>query len=1000
MSTLDRRTFLQGVVAAALGDRIVAGPFLRPSWQERAIAPDHFVPVDKKLRLEWLARLAERGQPRVYRGAERLAIGMPVGGIGAGQIYLGGDGTLRLWQIDNQFVNTGYGARSYETVAPARVVDHGFALRVARDGAPVLRRLRDEEVEGIEFLGEYPIGRVRYPLADLGLEVMLEAFAPFVPCDADAATLPVTFLSVRIHNAGAGRAQGQLLTWLENAAARGSRRDFGAAPFTALRELGAARLLHHSARAPERGEAAAPDVFADFEGEGYGAWTVAGDAFGAGPARGAFPSQQPVRGFQGQGLANSYANDDDRTGRLLSPEFEIRRPWINFLIGGGEHRGQTCVNLLVDDKAVRTATGANQEELRWHAFDVAALRGRRARFEIVDARKGAWGHVNVDQIEFADVPRRGRGGAFATQPDAGEMGLLARDAGARLRAEGERRVSERAGELLEWDFDLPPGGEARFRTVLLWHFPNHAHGRGYAARFADLDALARHVVEHADELERRTRLFAATWYDASTLPRWLLARIAAPLSTLATNTVEVWRDGRCYAFEGVGCCEGTCTHVWNYEQGLARLFPALARSTRELQDLGPALGEDGVVGFRGNRAYAADGQAGTVLKVYREHLCSADDAFLRRVWPRARQALEFLIRHDADDDGLIEDRQHNTYDIDFHGANTFVGALYLAALRAGAAMARHAGDAGFAARCTALAERGAERTMARLFNGEYFVQQVDARAHPRDQYGDGCLSDQLFGQNWAHQLGLGYLYPRDAVHKAVDAIWRYNWAPDVGPQKAHHLPERYFARAGEAGLFVCTWPRSRHPGGASVRYRDEVWTGIEWQYASHAIWEGRVQEGLAVVRGIDERYDGRKHNPWNEVECGEHYARALASHGVLLALCGFAYDGPAGVLGFAPRWPQPEFAAFFAGAEGFGLYARMPAGKGWRHRVEVRDGRLALRELRLGAMQLPGSVHVSVRIGEAAPGCTVERTSDGVTVRLLEPQLLRAGQTLSLDCEV
>ena len=136
--------------------------------------------------------------------------------------------------------------------------------------------------------------------------------------------------------------------------------------------------------------------------------------------------------------------------------------------------------------------------------------------------------------------------------------------------------------------------------------------------------------------------------------------------------------------------------MWNYEHALARLFPDAERSIREMQDYNPEAGfvpESGMVRFRGEgwKMWAGDGQAGTVLKAYREHQMSADSEFLKRNYEGIRKSLEFLINEDrADDDGAAADgvltgSQHNTYDINFFGANTMIGSLYLAALRAGEA---------------------------------------------------------------------------------------------------------------------------------------------------------------------------------------------------------------------------------------------------------------------------------------------------------------------------
>jgi hypothetical protein len=426
----------------------------------------------------------------------------------------------------------------------------------------------------------------------------------------------------------------------------------------------------------------------------------------------------------------------------------------------------------------------------------------------------------------------------------------------------------------------------------------------------------------------------------------------------------------------------------------------MERSVREMQDLNAALHEDGLVGFRGlkNQWYAADGQCGTVLKCYREHLMSADDTFLRRNWPNIKKVLEYSISQDDNQDGLIEASQHNTYDINFHGANTFVGSLYLAALRAGEEMGEDVGDREFAERARKIYESGRRLTVERLWGGEYFTQQVDLKAHPRHQYAAGCLSDQLFGQGWAHQLGLGYIYPESHVRQTLDSIWKYNWAPDVGPQNAVYTPERWFAYPGDAGLFTCTWPKSRHLDKDGVRYRNEVWTGIEYQVAGHMIWEGMVEQGLSIVRGIHDRYDASRHNPFNEVECGDHYARALASWGVYLALCGYEYHGPQGHLGFAPRLSPDDFRAAFTVAEGWGAFAQTRDKRAQHEQIELRWGKLRLKSL---AFAVPSSVDrskISVRLGDRLL-TDVRAASEGerLLVRLGDDVNLNAGDTLAVD---
>ncbi|HPZ83926.1 MAG TPA: GH116 family glycosyl hydrolase, partial [Thermogutta sp.] len=338
--------------------------------------------------------------------------------------------------------------------------------------------------------------------------------------------------------------------------------------------------------------------------------------------------------------------------------------------------------------------------------------------------------------------------------------------------------------------------------------------------------------------------------------------------------------------------------------------------------------------------------------------------------------------------------------INFYGPNTMVGSLYLAACRAGEEMARELGDAEFAARCRKVFEAGREATMKELFNGEYFIQKVDLKEHPKHQYADGCLSDQLFGQGWAHQVGLGYIYPPEAVRSALKAIWVYNWAPDVGPQNEAHPPQRWFARPGQAGLFTCTWPKSKHLGPDSVLYRDEVWTGIEYQVAGHMVWEGMLLEALAICRGVHERYHPRSHNPWNEVECGDHYARAVASYGVFLALCGFEYHGPKGHIGFAPRMNADDFAAAFTAAEGWGTFTQKRQGNTQENTLQVLWGRLRVNSI---ALEAPGENRVKavVRIksgtGEKEVGVSrMEQTGRRVVIYLAVPLQLETGQTVTV----
>lgn len=1029
---LDRRDFLKaaaGVVALpVLGTSLgaMAGPF-----SPADVAADHLVPADKRLREEWVRELFERGQPRVCRDGALNFIAMPVGGIAAGQMYLTGDGRLACWQIFNKPYFSGYGATNYQPRLPATPIAQGFALVLGGDGDPQVFELSRRAFPGVEFVAEYPLARVRYADDRCPVHVELSAYSPFIPLNANDSALPVTVLEYTLENAGDTPQAASLVGWLENAVAFHLIRDEGHELLLRSRLVAdrGRTLLLHSAELPAPAKSGREDVvLADFEGETYGDWTAEGAALGAGPAPGTLPDQQAVTGFLGRGLVNTYLGHDETVGKLTSPPFEVSRRYLCFLIGGGRHPEHACINLLVDGQVVRTATGRNEERLVWNTWDLQEFAGRSAIVQIVDDVEGGWGHINVDHIVLTDRPRIGASGELEHADDYGTIALALDRVGATAEALerllphlanvqsnlcaatdlAEPSRAPRVPVLGTVPLLLGPGERVTVRFVLAWHFPNRPQGNRYAEWFGSAAEVAHYTLDHVDRLSAETSLWHDSYYEG-TLPRWLLDRLHSTACNLATGTCTWWKDGRFWAWEGVGCCHGTCTHVWNYAHTLARLFPEMERSVREMQDLGAALHEDGLVGFRGerNKAYAADGQAGTVLKCYREHLCSLDDGFLRRNWPKIRKVLAYSITRDADADGLIEDTQHNTFDINFEGANTFVGSLYLAALRAGEGMAREMNDDAFADQLHDIFERGRTRTMERLWNGEYFIQQVDLAKHPQDQYADGCLSDQLFGQGWAHQLGLGYLYPSEDVRAALQSIWKYNWAPDVGPQNAAHKPERWFAAPGEAGLFTCTWPKSRHLGSAGVRYRDEIWTGIEYQVAGHMISEGMLTEGLAIIRAIHDRYDPSRRNPFNEVECGDHYARALASWGAYLALLGFECHGPRAHIGFAPRLSPEDFRAAFTAAEGWGVYTQRREGDTWRCSAELRWGKLRLSSVSLGLAPLPPRPRVDVVLDGRPVHATADTTpGEGpaqgprLFVHLDQPVELTAPSRLEVSVEL
>jgi hypothetical protein len=154
--------------------------------------------------------------------------------------------------------------------------------------------------------------------------------------------------------------------------------------------------------------------------------------------------------------------------------------------------------------------------------------------------------------------------------------------------------------------------------------------------------------------------------------------------------------------------------------------------------------------------------------------------------------------------------------------------------------------------------------------------------------------------------------------------------------------QRTYALNDERGLLLCSWPKGGRPPLPFV-YSDEVWTGIEYHVASHLIYEGMIEEGLTVAKAVRDRYDGLRRNPWDEVECGHHYARAMSSWGLLPALTGFSYSGVEKRLEFAPKINAEDFASFWSTGSGWGRFAQKTAGeKGAAYALAVESGSQAL----------------------------------------------------------
>ncbi|MFF1821675.1 GH116 family glycosyl hydrolase [Kribbella sp. NPDC058245] len=732
-------------------------------------------------------------------------------------------------------------------------------------------------------------------------------------------------------------------------------------------------------------------VFEDWERTDYSGWTVTGTAFGAGPVavtetpegfRRPFGNRTELN-VSGSRLVTSYnfrdGSLDGSQGTLTSRVFTIDRRYITVWAGGGSNPATTAVNLLIDGAVVATASGADIEPLDAICWSVGRWAGKSAQIQIVDRSSGGWGHVNVDRIIFSDRPIRQQ--PVADRTDGGSFALASLDPGAVVRrsiaawstpaelfdaADGPAEMDNTGTQVgtVAVSVRLAPGESRTVHFVQSWFFPTPERRlfgdlvdgqtflRHYATRFASARQVAEYVGTHLDRLESGTRDWVRTWYDDSTLPHWFLERTFATASTIATGTSNRFSNGRFYAWEGVYCCVGTCQHVWNYAQAIGRLFPDLERDTRERVDLGISFRPNGELLNRGEVSgdpSFADGHCGTILRIYREHQMSPDTAFLSRVWAKVKTSVEYLIsaRDGADQDGIIRGSQLNTLDAEWWGEIPWLSGLYVAALRAAAAMATEMGDTAAATRFTTIADRGSSYLNGPLWNGTYgyYVHKVDP-AHPATNTNRGVYIDQMYGQTYAAQLGLPRVFAADKARIALGSLYRNNFQPNPAAYRPPGIPAgRVYTAANEPGTIMVTWPNGGSTESGGHPYFNEVWTGQEWQFVAHLFAEGMTAEGLAVSRAIYDRHRGEKRNPYNEIEASDHYARAMMSFGAYLAACGYEYHGPRGHLGFAPRLTPEEFACAFTAAEGWGRYHQTRTATSQVATVSVRHGRVRLSTL-------------------------------------------------------
>ena len=544
-----------------------------------------------------------------------------------------------------------------------------------------------------------------------------------------------------------------------------------------------------------------------------------------------------------------------------------------------------------------------------------------------------------------------------------------------------QNVMDGAGASLAVPFSVAPGEKKRIRLYITWYVPVSDLRYGhefedvsregeeplstyvpwYAEAFDSIEAVDAYVMENVQTLRDEAKAFSDCFFS-STLPPELMDAVSANLSILKSPTILRQADGRLWGWEGcrdnVGSCRGSCTHVWNYAQAICHLFPELERSLRHTE-LVHNQNEEGHQAFRaslpiGEVAHdghaAADGQLGGIMKLYRDWRISGDTQWLRSLWPLIKKSIAYCIgKWDPDERGVLMECHHNTYDIEFWGADIMCSSIYLGALLAASSMAEALDDAD-ASYYFDLYDKGRVFCETELFNGAFFVQKIAAsglRVNPKPQgdsveeierfaiegpkyqYGAGCLSDGLLGAWLSRMANLPDILDERAIVSHLLSVHAHNLKKELF---SHVNPQRPgYALNDDAGLLLCTWPNGGEPSLPFV-YSNEVWTGVEYEVASHLIAMGYPREGLDIVRSCRNRYTGGKRNPYSEYECGHWYARAMASYALLMAYTGAFYDAVTQTMYLAPK-AAGDFSCFLSASKGYGL-------------VGIQDGKLFYHPMR------------------------------------------------------
>jgi uncharacterized protein (DUF608 family) len=928
--------------------------------------------------------------------------GIPLGGLGTGTIEIRGDGALHEWQIFNNPPWSG-GRPPWTPVlpSPVRPGDSLFAIKTRQgDASPLIRILRQRDVteeafsyfvpyvgsiQEIRFTGEFPFARLEYHDSALPVQIELEAWSSFIPGDVKHSSLPAAVFTFKIDNPTTEEIEVSLLGIVpqvfESAIGAGN-------PITREERADGINSLIFSA---DDVPATHPMARGTFVFSALAEQAVLTTSLPNHSDLSAWDAWARGEPFAPNGVSDLFGSMLKRIGAERADPGTIYSHVPSLIRGFIE-------GSLVPDRAEFqrriVADPIRYQDLGWRWALILELNLPPERQQQFQAEASANPALRADLAQM-----RAR-----LQALGAEEQLMANRAP--FWANAQKQGMTRGA--ISQTITVAPGASEQVTFLLSWFFPNHRGegigddlGHRYETWFADALDVARYVATRREELHQRTKAFHDAQYSAS-VPYWLADAINAQLTTFIKSSWLV-RDGRFGIWEGLGCCGLQTLDVSYYgSHPVALFFPELERRqlqmtadfqltpdsprydeyflalprNRELvlqrvagnphlaldpaqrlalyREVAAETGFDATgriphffpATFAAIDAYhMVDLMPKFALQALRDYQWTGDLEALRSLWPRVKAAMEHARRIDELGVGLPYHYDHppsetaissQTYDTwDFIGYSAYVSSIWLAALKATARIARIVDDLAYAEDMDAQFLRSQASMERLLWNGEYYNLWVDPGSGRRNE---SCMADQLSGQLYASLLDLGDILPRDHLFSACRAIFHHN-------------------RAQGRGLLNGALPAGKHADepenwtlGDPRFQSDTVWSGTEYATAVLLLQQGLVDEGLAIIRDVYERYE-QAGQTWDHQECGGHYYRAMVIWLAWLALGGIFYDAPRQMLTIKPaaqtadgRWRQPLVLPGFWGTLECSMEERLC-------RLVGQEGRLSLSQL-----ALPGEI--------------------------------------------